>query len=247
MVAQHETRPASVTLPAWLTDALGVGPSPQPPGRALIAHPQTFTRQTIRLLLEALEGAEIVAEVADGTAAVAACVELRPAVALVAAELPALGGAETVRAIARQAPDVRMLVLGDRLTATAALRAVEAGALGYLPASAALSDLVLAYRAAQRGESYFTPDLARLLVQTYLPRRQRRGPAALSPRELEILDLLAAGEPNRRIAAELRLSVKTVEAHKANMVKKLGLRNTLELVRYALASGEGRHRLSRAS
>jgi two-component system response regulator NreC len=209
------------------------------PIRVLVADDHAVLRAGLRLLIGAQADMEVVAEAADGEEAVRKAVESRPDVVLMDLTMPGSGGIRAVERIRQECPSSRVLVL-TMLDVPAYLRsALAAGASGYVVKSAADSELLSAIRAVHRGRTVLDPELAASVLQNALGRRPAGGPGAglLSPREREVLDLIAQGYTNQQIADRFGLSVKTIETHRSRLVEKLGLRSRAELVRYALDSG----------
>ncbi|MGB9724071.1 MAG: response regulator [Chloroflexia bacterium] len=216
--------------------------------RVLIADDHAILRSGLRLLLETQPDMEVVGEAGSAEEAVALEARLRPDVVLMDLTLPARPGAaggapdglEAIRRIRASRPEARVLVLTMH-DDEGYLRAVlEAGGVGYVLKQAADTELLSAIRIARQGGTYLHPSHARLLVESMLRRgeeAERRGYERLSPREQEVLHLLALGYTNRQVADRLCLSIKTVETYKARLMEKLGLRNRADIVRYALQQG----------
>ncbi len=217
--------------------------------RVLIADDHAILRSGLRLLLEAQPDMEVVGEAGSAEEAVALEARLRPDVVLMDLTLPArpgssssgAAGLEAIRRIRASRPEARVLALTMH-DDEGYLRAVlEAGGVGYVLKQAADTELLSAIRAASRGGTYLHPAHARVLVESLL----RRGESAakdddyerLSPREQEVLRLLALGYTNQQVADRLCLSVKTVETYRARLTEKLGLRSRADIVRYALQRG----------
>lgn len=207
--------------------------------RLVLGCDRRLVRAGLRALLERVPEAEVVAEAEDGTEALALLDRYRPDLALLDASLSGLNGAEVARRATRVSPRTRVLLLGSEVTEAGVARAVRAGAAGILDWRAAPLELELALRAAMRGDRYLSPGIAAGVVD----RLVGRGPAAddplatLSARQREILQLVAEGRPTRDIASRLTLSVKTVEAHRTKLMRRLGVRDVPALVRIALRSG----------
>jgi len=193
------------------------------------------------MLIGAQPDMDVAGEAADGAEAVQKALETRPDVALVDITMPS-GGIKTIERIRQECPKTRVLVLTMHDVPAYLRSAVAAGASGYVVKSAADSELLSAIRAVHRGHTVLDPDLAVMVVQGSPGRKaaggQEGGPESpLSPREREVLDLVAQGYTNQQIAERLGLSVRTVETHRSRLVEKLGLRSRADLVRYALDSG----------
>jgi DNA-binding NarL/FixJ family response regulator len=212
--------------------------------RVFIADDHAVLRAGLRMLLGAQPDMEVVGEAADGDEAVRAVVETRPDVALVDLTMPGSGGLKAIERIRQESPRTRVLVLTMHDGPAYLRAALAAGSSGYVVKSAADAELLSAIRTVHRGRTVVDPALAALLVQSAYGRkpvggRGSGGGAAslLSPREREVLDLVAQGHTNQQTADRLGLSVKTVETYRSRLVEKLGLRSRADLVRYALDSG----------
>ncbi len=217
--------------------------------RVLIADDHAILRSGLRLLLEAQPDMEVVGEAGSAEEAVALEAGLRPDVVLMDLTLPArpggsgsgVAGLEAIRRIRAGRPEARVLALTMH-DDEGYLRAVlEAGGVGYVLKQAADTELLSAIRAAYRGGTYLHPAHARILVEGLLRRGETVGESddyeRLSPREQEVLRLLALGYTNQQVADQLCLSVKTVETYRARLTEKLGLRSRADIVRYALQRG----------
>ena len=210
--------------------------------RVLIADDHAVLRAGLRMLLGAQPDMEVVGEAADGDEAVRKVLETRPDIALIDITMPVTGGVKAIERIRQQCPETRVLVLTMHEVPAYLRSALAAGASGYVVKSAAGSELLSAIRGVHRGRTVLDPALAAVVVQGALGKRtvgsQAGGPGnLLSPREREVLDLVAQGYTNQKIADRLGLSVKTVETYRSRLVEKLGLRSRADLVRYALDSG----------
>ena len=209
------------------------------PIRVLIADDHSLVRAGIRALLERLPGMEVIAEAKDGREVVQFVEQHQPHLVLMDIAMPGLNGLEATRHLTKKFPSVRVIILstyGDEEHVNQALRA---GAAGYLLKGAALDELVLAIRTVAQGETYLSPPLLEPVIREYVRRtnaelspRER-----LSPRQAEILQLIAEGNTAKQIALELNLSVKTVETHRAKLMERVGVRDLASLVRYAVKIG----------
>ena len=209
--------------------------------RVLLADDHTIVRKGIRLLMEAEPDIEIVDEAVDGQEAVNKACQHLPDVVVMDLSMPVLNGIEATRRIKRDAPGVQVLALTVHEDAKYLDGALSAGAAGYVLKRAAPTDLVAAVRSVNRGEVFLHSSLNKHIVDSYL-RGERIGQAPdgghiLTPRERQVLRLLAEGRTAREIAELLTISVKTVDRHKENMMEKLQVRNRIELVRYAVREG----------
>jgi DNA-binding NarL/FixJ family response regulator len=206
--------------------------------RVLIADDHGIVRSGLRLLLERQPDIEVVAEAADGAEARDLAVRERPDLAILDVRMPKLTGLQVTREIKRQAPEVAVLILSMHDDERYLFEALKAGASGYVLKTQADADLVEAIRAVERGEPFLTPAAQQALIKDVL----ERGPQAdaeeeLTPREEEIVKLVAEAHTTRQIAEILHLSEKTVENHRGNAMRKLGMRDRVELVRYAIRRG----------
>ena len=203
-----------------------------PPIHVLLVDDHPVVRQGLRALLSTQEGIEVVGEAADGDAAVTAAERLSPDVVLMDIMMPEMDGVEALRRIAESRPQTRVVMLTSYADERRALEAVDAGASGFLLKDASPRDVVSAIRAAHRGEAVLHPAIAAKLLA-----ERRRPPAAhadLTPRELEVLRLIAHGLQNKRIAADLHLSEKTVKTHVSAILRKLDVTDRTQAAMYAV-------------
>jgi len=204
--------------------------------RVLLAEDHTLVREGLLKLLG--EELEIVGAVADGRALVAAAEPCRPDVVLLDVSMPLLNGFEAARQLRRTAPRTRVVFVTMHAEPDYVHEAFRAGARGYVTKSAASAELLFAIRQVLAGGSYVSPAIGVSLGDLVeAPREAFAHCLSLSPRQREVLQLVAEGRPARAIAEVLGVSRKTVEFHKANMMRVLGLRSTAELTRYALDHG----------
>jgi DNA-binding NarL/FixJ family response regulator len=208
--------------------------------RVLIADDHTIVRRGLRALLDEVPDLEVVAEAADGADAVSRVLEGDVHLAVLDITMPRMTGLQAVQEIARRAPQVKTLILSMHEDEQYFFQALRMGASGYVLKSAADRDLVEACRAAMRGEPFVHAGAVTALIEDYLE-RVRRGDAAdvdpLTPREQQVVKLIAEAYTNEQIARELVISVKTVERHRANLMEKLGMRDRVQLTRYAIRRG----------
>ncbi|MBT2523765.1 response regulator transcription factor [Arthrobacter sp. ISL-28] len=210
------------------------------PTRILLADDHALVRRGLRMILDAEPDLTVVAEAADGTEAVAAATAGGVDLAVLDIAMPQMTGIQAARQISRSAPDVRILILSMYDNEQYFFEALRAGASGYVLNSVADRDLIEACRAAMRGESFLYPGAVTALIRDYLERDRRgdrRPDSILTPREEQITKLIAEGNSTKEIAEILRISVKTVDRHRANVLQKLGLRDRLDLTRFAIRTG----------
>jgi DNA-binding NarL/FixJ family response regulator len=207
--------------------------------RILIADDHALVRRGLRLILDAEPDLSVVAEAGDGAEAVGRALATEVDLAILDVSMPRLTGLQAARQLARQRPGLRVLMLSMYDDEHYLFEALKAGASGYVLKSVADRDLVEACRATMRGEPFLYPAAVTALIRDYLDRgRDGELPdEILTPRELEVLKLVAEGHSTREIAEELVISPKTVERHRANILEKLGMRDRVELTRYAIRRG----------
>lgn len=208
--------------------------------RILLADDHAVVRRGLRLVLDSEPDLEVVAEVGDGAEAVQRALAEDIDLAVLDIAMPRLTGLQAARELSQRRPDLRVLILSMHDNEQYLLEALRAGASGYVLKSVADRDLIEACRAAMRGEPFLYPGAVRALVRFYLERARDGEPLRkdpLTPRESEIVKLIAEGHTSREIAETLVISEKTVERHRANILEKLGMRDRVELTRYAIRSG----------
>jgi DNA-binding NarL/FixJ family response regulator len=208
--------------------------------RVLLADDHALVRSGLRMVLDRQPDIEVVAEAGDGAEAVKLALAEDIDLAILDVSMPRLTGLQAAAELRSQRPDLHVLMLSMHDNEQYFFEALKAGASGYVLKSAAERDLVEACRASMRGEPFLYPAAVTALVRDYLD-RARRGEAApkdpLTPRELEVVKLIAEGHTTEEIAELLVISVKTVERHRANILEKLEMRNRVELTRYAIRHG----------
>lgn len=208
--------------------------------RVLLADDHAVVRSGLRAVLDRETDIEVVAEAADGLEAVNQTLANDVDLAILDVSMPRLTGLQATVDLRRRRAGLRVLILSVHDNERYFFEALKAGASGYVLKSAANRDLVDACRAAMRGESFIYPKAATALIRDYLE-QARRGEATpedpLSPRELQVVKLIAEGHSSDQIAGELVISRKTVDHHRANILGKLGLRNVADLTRYAIRRG----------
>jgi len=207
--------------------------------RVLIADDHTLVRESLVGLLEADGDVQVVAQAADGLETVEKAIATRPDIVVADLSMPRLNGIEVVRRLREALPETRVLVLTMHQEDEYVLQAVRAGASGYLVKDSAASELLAAVRDLQAGRAHFGPQASRALAeQMQHPERTVDDPyGRLTAREREVFHLIAEGLTTKEIARRLEISVKTAENHRARVMNKLAVRNTAELVRYALRRG----------
>lgn len=207
--------------------------------RILIADDHTMVRESLVKLLEAAGDVQVVAQAADGIEAIEKAELTRPDIVVADLTMPRLGGLEVVRRLREKLPSTKVLVLTMHQEDEYVLQAVRAGASGYLVKDSAGSELLAAVRSLHAGRGHFGPQASKALAeQMQHPGRTTEGPyGELTPREREVFHLIAEGLTTKEIARKLDISVKTAENHRGRVLDKLDMRNTAELVRYALRKG----------
>lgn len=207
------------------------------PIRVVVADDHTIVRQGLVGLLTQ-GGCRVVGEAADGLEAVAQVLQWKPDVAVLDLSMPRLGGVEAVRRIHKEDPRIRLLVLTMHKEEEYLLAAVRAGAAGFLVKDAAAAELLQAVGALAAGRTYFGLDAARVLAEGHRRPNPQEDPfAALTPREWEVLHLVAEGRSTKEIAARLDISPKTADNHRTRLMQKLDVHNAAELVRFAAQRG----------
>jgi DNA-binding NarL/FixJ family response regulator len=207
--------------------------------RILLADDHHLVRKGIRALLEALPDVEVVAETGDGREAMQLIDTKRPDVAVLDITMPGLNGLEVAARVAKEVPHTRVLLLSMHAGEAYVAQALRAGVAGYLLKDAADDELALALKAIARGDVYLSPQISRQLVDR-LARATDAEPdplAGLTPRQREILQLVAEGNSSKQVAAKLNISVKTVEAHRGQIMERLGVQDVTGLVRFAIRVG----------
>jgi len=204
--------------------------------RILIADDHGIVRSGLRKLLESEDRIEVVAEASNGIEARDLAVEHKPDLAILDVKMPELNGLEATRQIRELAPDVSVLILSMHDEERYLFEALKAGASGYVLKRAADSDLIDAIRAIERGEPFLTPEAQQALIRDVLGEGENHG-EELTPREEEVVKLVAEAHTNKEIAELLGLAEKTAENHRSNAMRKLGMRDRVELVRYAIRRG----------
>jgi DNA-binding NarL/FixJ family response regulator len=207
--------------------------------RILIADDFSIVREGLKKVLDAKDDLEVVAEAADGAEAVDKALKEDVHVAILDVSMPRMTGIQAAAELQKHKPELRIAILSMYDSEQFLFEALKAGASGYVLKSGADTDIVDAVRAAVRGDSFLYPSAVATLVRDYVE-HGGRGEAqfdVLTPRELEVLKLIAEAHTSKEIAQELFISVKTVERHRQNILDKLGMRDRVELTRYAIRRG----------
>ena len=207
--------------------------------RVLLADDHTLVRAGLRKLLESIPGMEVVGEAGDGLALLELAEKLQPQVVLMDIAMPGLNGLEATARITKSWPDICVLILSMHRNSEYVRQALRHGAVAYLLKDAAPLELEWALAAVLRGETYLSPAVSKGVVSDYVHRLRSDEPAqaALTPRQREVLQLIAEGQSTKEIARRLDLSVKTVETHRTQLMKQLDIHEVAGLVRYAIREG----------
>lgn len=215
-------------------------PHPSPELRILVADDHELMRRGVRSLLEAESGWKVVGEVSNGQELLKKAQELKPDVIVLDIGMPVLNGLEASRRLKKLLPTVKILVLSMHDSEQMARSVLEAGARGYVTKSDTSRDLVLAIEALRRNKTFFTSRVDQLVLESFLaddPAKKKMPADRLTSRQREIVQLLAEGKTSKEVAALLAVSVKTVETHRANIMKRLGCHSVSDLVVYAIRNG----------
>ncbi len=208
------------------------------PIRVLIADDHALVRAGIRALVEKIEGIVVVGEAGKGNEALELLRDLRPDLMLLDITMPDGGGFDVLEQVTKKYPEIKVIVLTVHEAGEYAIRALREGAAGFLPKSAASTELEQAIHAVIRGEVYISPETSRKTLLEYGKGATKRDLlATLSPRQREVLRLIAEGKTTKQIAQLLEISVKTVETHRAQLMERLGIHDVAGLVRYAIIVG----------
>ena len=209
--------------------------------RLLIADDHTLFRESLCLALRDIANLEVVGEASNGREAVEKAAQLCPDVVLMDLVMPLLNGLDATRRIKKEDSNIKVLIITGHAYDDFIYHVIEAGASGYLLKTSDVTELQLALQEVYRGNPYVSSDASRALINDLMRNGGRRGRAArndrLTVRERELLQLFAEGYSNQEIASQLFLSVKTVEAHKANIMSKLNLKGRIDLIKYAMRRG----------
>ena len=207
--------------------------------RVLLVDDHALVRAGIEVLLEQIEGTEVVAQADNGLEALRLIAEHRPDVVLLDLTMPGLNGFEVLDQLSKEFADTRVVVLTMHNDEQHALQALRAGAAGYLPKTAAGAELELAIRAVMSGGAYISPEVSKRPFLTYVKdaKLNGRSHADLTARQREVLGMVVNGYTTKKIALELNISVKTVESHRAQLMERLNIHDVAGLVRYAIRTG----------
>jgi DNA-binding NarL/FixJ family response regulator len=209
--------------------------------RILLADDHNIMRRGLRLLLERQPGFEVVGEAADGRQALDCAEATKPDVIVLDVAMPNLSGTEAAQRLSTLLPHAAIVILSMHSDEGYLLRALKAGAKGYVLKDAAENDLIEAIKAVSEGKAFFSPEISKILVEDYVREMKRRGAEdsyeLLTVREREILQMLAGGKSNKDIATLLNLSLYTVETHRRNLQDKLNLHSLADVILYAVRKG----------
>lgn len=204
--------------------------------RIIVADDHTLVRAGLVTLMSRMPDVEIAGEVADGRAALKMVKELQPDIAILDISMPELNGLDAAEKLRHESPKTKVIILSMHANEEYVAQALKAGASGYLLKDAATAELEMALKSVSMGQFYLSPAISRQVVDNYL----HGGPTGvdvLTPRQREILQLIAEGKSTREIAETLHLSVKTVETHRAQLMERLDIHDVAGLIRYALKKG----------
>jgi DNA-binding NarL/FixJ family response regulator len=209
------------------------------PIRVLLVEDHALVRAGFHALLRSLPGVLVVGEAGNGREALELLPARRPDVVLTDISMPELNGLQLAERIAQEWPKVRVVLLSMHANEEYVLQALRAGAAGYLLKDAATADLEVAIKAVARGETYLSPAVSKHVVTGYVQLASDRGraPSQLTPRQSEILQMIAEGQTTKEIARRLQISVKTVETHRTQLMERLDIHDIAGLVRYAIRTG----------
>ncbi len=207
--------------------------------RILLADDHKLIREGVALMISQTEDIEVIGSVGSGEESVNACRDSPPDVVLMDILMPGMTGIEATRWIKTSDPQIKVILVSQEISKDYVSAAIKSGVDGYLPKDVDRETLLTAIRKVQKGEKFFNDAIMKLVFEDFYSSEKSkttktRLPNELTNREFEVLVLVASGKPNKEVAEELFISVKTVETHKTNILEKLGLKNTPELVKYAI-------------
>lgn len=209
--------------------------------RILLADDHELVRAGIRELVHKIEGAKVIGEASNGRQALEMVESLSPDLVLLDIGMKELNGLEVADRISRDFPAVKCLILSMHANEEYVLRALRVGAGGYMLKDSAITELQLAIESVRNGKTYLSPSISRTVIDTYLNRTAVKGKTKtledLSPRQREVLQLIAEGRSTKEIASDLNLGVKTVETHRAQLMERLDIYDVASLVRFAIRAG----------
>ncbi|MCK4752524.1 MAG: response regulator transcription factor [Planctomycetes bacterium] len=208
--------------------------------KILIADDHKILSEAISSLLNNELGMEVVGQAEDGRAAIKLTRELKPDIIIMDIGMPNLNGIEATRQIVKELPDIKVVALSEHLDKRSICEMLKAGASGYVPKSCTFGELVSAIRSVASNQTYLSNQISGIVVEEYLHKMSGDNESAysvLTAREREILQLIAEGKATKVIAKELYVSIKTIEWHRSQIMKKLGLQSVAELVKYAIREG----------
>jgi RNA polymerase sigma factor (sigma-70 family) len=208
--------------------------------RVVLADDHTLVRAGIRSLLQEIEGIEVVGEAGDGVELLQRVADCRPDVVLLDIGMPRMSGLEAVAQLSKIDPSIRAVILSIHRAEEYVIEALRAGAVGYLLKDSAVSELEIALRTVTQGEQYLSPAVSQTVVDNYVERYTATAAdalALLTPREREVLKLVAAGLTSKEIAQHLGISYRTVEVHRLNLMRRLNVHDVTALVRFAVGAG----------
>ena len=210
------------------------------PIKILLADDHAIVRSGLRALLEKESDLEIIGEVEDGRKAVEMAIELRPNVVIMDISMPQLNGVEATRILLKEISEVKVIALSMYTERRFAAEMLAAGASGYVLKSEAFAELVQAIHSVMKGKAFLSPGIAKLVIDDYklhLSKNESIPPCPLSHREREVLQLLAEGKSTKEMAAVLHISIKTIDAHRQQIMGRLGIHSVAELTKYAIREG----------
>jgi DNA-binding NarL/FixJ family response regulator len=222
-----------------------------PPTRVLVVDDHSLVRAGLRALLEKVSGIEVVGEASDGREALKLIETANPELVLMDIAMPGFNGLEATSRITRSMPGTRVIVVSVHTDPESVLAAIDAGAAGYMSKDASFAELELAIRSVSRGGTFLSPSISRHVLDDYrrmiaedregdhgpYPAHERVQLARLTPRQREILQLLAEGASSRKMARTLGVSIKTIETHRAQLMERLDIHDVAGLVRFAIRAG----------